>query len=401
MDAAKLRAWWWHRQGLDGSLKGASPAEVLDRSGWVRSVAGAGPYLTIFSRAGLSRQAIDDAVSRLDIHELPAARNCTYVVPAADFALALRAGQRMEAAEARTAEKIGVTAKELERLSKAVIDAVDKEPLGPAAIKDQVGNLARNLGPEGKKKGFTTTLPIALSRLQAHGEIRRVPVNARLDQQRYLYVRWKPNPLAKSPSRLETTYAHLAKRFFRWVGPATMAEFRWFSGLSVRDAQAAMATIELTSIEPDSDRVLLSDDFEAFRKWKVPGKPQYALVSGLDSILATRRNVRTLVDDLDLNHQVTVEKISNTVGQLSDLPHHAILDRGRLIGFWEYDFDAQQIVFMTFTPADKKLKEAVKHTEDFVRNELGDARSFSLDSPASRKPKIEAIRNCAARRSKG
>jgi hypothetical protein len=26
VDAAKLRAWWWRRQGLDGSLRGAAPA---------------------------------------------------------------------------------------------------------------------------------------------------------------------------------------------------------------------------------------------------------------------------------------------------------------------------------------------------------------------------------------
>ena len=59
MDDAKLRAWWWQRQGLDGSLRGASPAAVLERSGWARSVGGVGPYLTLFARAGTSREAAD------------------------------------------------------------------------------------------------------------------------------------------------------------------------------------------------------------------------------------------------------------------------------------------------------------------------------------------------------
>ena len=35
---------------------------------------------------------------------------------------------------------------------------------------------------------------------------------------------------------------------------------------------------------------------------------------------------------------------------------------------------------------------AIAKTEAFVREQLGDVRSFSLDSPASRKPKIEALR---------
>ena len=56
MDLSQLRAWWWHRQGLDGSLVGASPETVLARTGWARSVGGANPYLSLFARAGTRRQ---------------------------------------------------------------------------------------------------------------------------------------------------------------------------------------------------------------------------------------------------------------------------------------------------------------------------------------------------------
>src|SRR5260370_42701104 len=92
MEESKIRAWWAHRQGLDGSLAGKSAAEVLERAGWARSVGGSAPYLTLFSRAGLSREAIDADVAKLKIHELPSARGCTYVLPASDFALGLALG---------------------------------------------------------------------------------------------------------------------------------------------------------------------------------------------------------------------------------------------------------------------------------------------------------------------
>ena len=121
MDETKIRAWWSHRQGLDGSLAGATPKEVLERCGWARSVAGAGPYLTLYSRAGTTREAADNAVSDLQIHELPSARGCTYVVPSSDFALALKVGQEFSAAPMKTAYKLGVTDKEVEKLCKAVI----------------------------------------------------------------------------------------------------------------------------------------------------------------------------------------------------------------------------------------------------------------------------------------
>ena len=124
MDDAKLRAWWWQKQGLDGSLRGAAPAAVLERSGWARSVGGAGPYLTLFARARTSREEADAAVQRLDIHELPAARGCTYVLPARDFALALTVAEGFGRGELRTAEKLGVTENEVDTLCAAVVKAV-------------------------------------------------------------------------------------------------------------------------------------------------------------------------------------------------------------------------------------------------------------------------------------
>ena len=49
MDDSELRAWWAHRQALDGSSLGQSAATILATTGWARSVAGIGPYLTLFS----------------------------------------------------------------------------------------------------------------------------------------------------------------------------------------------------------------------------------------------------------------------------------------------------------------------------------------------------------------
>lgn len=106
MDLSTLRAWWWQKQGLDGSLKGADPAAVLERCGWARSVGGVGPYLMFFSRAGVGRERADKAVAGLEIHELPSARGCTYVVPASDFALALQVGRDFAAAPMKQAVKL-------------------------------------------------------------------------------------------------------------------------------------------------------------------------------------------------------------------------------------------------------------------------------------------------------
>src|SRR5262245_50042598 len=299
MDETRLRAWWWHRQGLDGSLKGKSAAEVLERSGWARSVGGVGPYLTLHSRAGISREAADKAVADLQIHELPTARGCTYVVPASDFALGLTVGEPFSHAETRVAAKLGVTEKEIDKLCDAVIKALAKGPLDPDEIREATGSASRNLGEEGKKKGMVTTLPLALGHLQVTGDIRRVPVNGRLDQQRYQYTLWRQNPLKNFKLSPEEANVELARRYFRWIGPATLSEFQQFAALSVKETKATVEPLKLVPAENGSDRLMFAEDVEKFKSLKIPGKPQYALVGVIDSLVLHRRDLASLLDPKD------------------------------------------------------------------------------------------------------
>jgi hypothetical protein len=390
MEEAKLRAWWWHRQGLGGALVGRGPAEILERSGWARSVGGVGPYLTLFSRGGIGRAAAEAAAAGLDIHELPAARGCTYVLPAGDFALGLYAGQEFFG-DVQVAARLGVTAQEIDALCAAVLTALEGGPLDPEGIRQATGGAARNLGEEGKKKGMITTLPVALGKLQAEGEIRRVPVDGRFDRQRYQYVLWRPNPLAGFALSPAEAHTELARRFFRWIGPATLAELGGFLGLSGKKCKAAIEALGLVPLEPGSDRLLFPEDREAFQAFTPPAEPQYALVSSIDSLLLLRRDVQGLVEAGDRERQVAGEKALVAVGGLKDLPSHAILDRGRLVGLWEYDPDTSSIAWTAWVK-DPALDRAVAETEAYVRDQLGDARSFSLDSPKSRAPRIAALR---------
>jgi hypothetical protein len=397
MDEQKLRAWWWQKQGLDGSLRNRSAAEVLERSGWARSVGGVSPYLTLFSRAGIRRQDADNAAAKQEIHELPSARGCTYVLPASDFGLGLKVGEAFAGAEMKTASKLGVTGKEVDKLCEAVLKALGKGPLTPDEIRDVTGNASRNLGEEGKKKGMITTLPLAFGRLQALGEIRRVPTNGRLDQQRYQYTLWRPNPLSAFKLSNQESYIELARRYFRWIGPATVSEFQQFAGLGVKDSKAAVEVLKLVPVEKGSDRLMFAEEYEAFQTMKVPSKPQYSLVGSIDSLLLLRRDLSLMVDSNDTKRPEIKDPAAKAGSGLLDLPDHAILDRGRVIGLWEFDVDSKSIVWSTFGIEDKALQTIVENTEKFVRDELGDARSFSLDSPKSRVPRIQILSKAAGK----
>lgn len=385
----KLRAWWSHRQGLDGSLAGHTAREVLNLTGWSRSVGGASPYLTLFARAGLRRAEVDAELAAMKIHELPAARGCTYVVPAEQYALALKVGQNFSAkTEIATAKKLGVTDAEVEKLRAAVLKALDAEPLDTDAIRAKVGNAARNLGPEGVRKGLATTLPLALGLLQSHGEIRRVPVNGRIDQQRYRYATWKPNPLAKWKPDMDESFTELARNYYRWIGAAAISEFQWFSGLGVKAAKAATDPLKLVPLQ--GELMALPEDKAAFEKFQTPKKPHYVLTGILDNISHLRRATASLIAAEDANRQLVRD------GGLSDFPHHAILDRGRLVGLWHFDPESDSIAWNGFVKKDRALEDAVARTEAFIREDLGDARTFSLDSPKSRVTAIAALRQAAA-----
>jgi hypothetical protein len=391
-----LRAWWANKQGLLEPLAQSTPTTELARAGWARSVGGAGPYLTLFSRGGHSRVAVDAAIAAQEIHELPSARACTYVVPASDYALALTvAAAADKGAEMKVAVKLGVTEKEIDALCAAVLQTLKNGPADPGSIRDAVGANARSLGAEGQKKGLSSTLPLALGRLQLSGDIRRVPTNGRLDQQRYLYTLWNPNPLLSCKLTTEEAHAALARLYYWWIGPASQAEFQWFSGLGVKASKDALSPLGLVPLHAGSDRLILPEDLDALHSFQLPKQPVYRLTSGLDSLVLLRRDYRSLSEAADLDSLPALATEGAAGGALADLPCHAIFDRGRLSGLWDYDQPSESIAWLSFIQRNSDLDAAVKITEEYVRTQLGDARSFSLDSPKSRQPRVAALRRAA------
>ncbi len=261
-------------------------------------------------------------------------------------------------------------------------------------------------------------------------------------------TRWPDSTLTP-----EEVLVELARRFFKWTGPATLTEFQTFAGIGVGASKKATDPLNLepltrevttiaisdgvpqnphlkppvipspdlsgrevgeaggTKAEPGEGTIrnrkspqenghtantallmILPQDRDAFEQYKLPTDPQYQLVSSLDGISLFRRDISHLLDVADRSHKVLAEKKEAFLGGLTYLPNHAILDRGRLVGLWEFDTATDTIAWLSFIPKNKDLVAAVAETEKYIREDLGDARSFSLDSPKSRIPAINALR---------
>lgn len=421
MEQQQLREWWWRKQGLGsdaakktgvkpGAGAGGEFGAILAATGWARSVGGVGPYLGVRARylaqgrgkSKFARAAMDAATvgagavgadgvgtpkGGQEIAELACVRGCTYVVPAEHFGMALRLGQPFVTnSQQKVALGLGVALTELERLEQAVLRALEKGPMEPEALREACGDKVRNLGEAGKKKGLTTTLPAALAQLQSRGEIRRIATNGRFDQQRYAYGRWPENPVAKEGRSEAELQAELTRLYLRWIGPATAGELQWFTGYGAKVAKGLLAAVGAVEAPGWPGRFLLPeevDEFAAARQGKKSGGTrEYALLSSLDGLLLLRRDYSLLAEG----------DLPAKVAGLADLPYQAIFDRGELVGFWEFDAGAQRVVATSFRPVDAALREAVRETEGFIVEQLGDARSFSLDSPKSREPRLAALR---------
>jgi hypothetical protein len=144
-------------------------------------------------------------------------------------------------------------------------------------------------------------------------------------------------------------------------------------------------------MEKGSDRLMFPEDRDALAAYTAPKKAQVALLSSLDGLFLLRRDAERFLEPADARTKF-FSAGRKAGGALMDLPSHAIVDRGRVVGLWEYDPQGKSIAWTAFVPVDKALREAVARTEGYVREQLGDARSFSLDSPKSRAPRIQALR---------
>jgi hypothetical protein len=395
----RLRAWAWHRQGLDGSMAGCTAEQVLARAGWARSVGGANPYLTLFARAGIRREQVDADVLAHRILELPAARGCTYVLGRDDFAWALQLGRDAAESAFKVVGRLGVDRGEITLLEEQVLHTLAEAegPMDPRQLRDELGESVRNLGEEGKKKGATTTLPTALGILQSDGRIRRVPANGRLDQQRYAYQPWglPPSGLDDGGARTE-----LMRRYLGWTGGATFKQSQWFTSFTVAQSKAALAAVgavEVTTAQASEADAggdplwMLPGDVGRLAAFEEPTGEQIQLLAGTDSLFLLRRNAADLLAEED-QHKPALESLALQ----ADLPDHPILDRGRIIGLWQYEPAKERIVPWLFHSPTPAVTQRIAEVEAWIREDLGDFRAFSLDSPAGRQKRIDALLASAA-----
>jgi len=323
-----------------------SIAEVVRRSGWIHSAGGTGPYLSLRARLpSLTRQHIDDSVYRdFDVVEVLAVRESMMLVPREDVAVALAAGRRATVARF---SRLPIDAEELDALAEKIVELIGEGERTPDELRSRIPpKLIADLGDEGKRAGFGSTLPVALRMLQSQGRILRTGEDCRLDATRYSYRRWPASiAIGDEPRDLD---AALAERFTRWVAPARADDLAFFAGIGKTAAKKALASSSPASAPPSLPKGVLLLPFR---------DPHFELRRDSDEV--TRR-------------------------------HNTIVADGELAGIWEFDPAEQRIAWRTFHKV-RGVEAAVAETERFIRDELGDHKFYAFDHGRTRSSRIAAL----------
>lgn len=378
MDRAEIRYQRFCSTGLDGSAQSLSTPDVLASNGWLRGVGGSTPYLGLFARCKSHRSAIDTLIEDNLVCELPSARGCTYVLPQQHFALGLAHARTALKANRRTAAKLGLNDSQIESQKEHVLKHLCDKPLSPAEIKAELGDVIVSFGEEGKKRGMTTSLPMVLCELQAEGKVKRIPENGRLDQERYRYEVWDPNGILYDGD----AEFDLIRLVVVWSGVVSIDDICWFTGLGKTKVKAAFLQLGLHEVAPDLYG-------QAADIKSVPSEPIYRFVGAIDPLFNLRRNIGAFVEDEELRwlqcHDVRLD------GPLG-LAFQAIVDRGRIIGLWDYDPEERELLYMTWVSPTKDLEVLAEKLECEIRDEIHDARTHSLDSLKNRQNRFEFLR---------
>jgi hypothetical protein len=400
----RARAHWHRRQGLAEPGQGAVE-DVVAATGWPRTLGGVDVYLALRARLpGLRREALDAAVEQSRLQVIPAVRGCIYLVPRAHVPLMLRIAEALGRKRSeREMEKVGVEPRELADVGEAVLKALRQGPLTTDALRKALPEgVVRSLGEKGKKVGLSSTLPPAVRQLEFAGRVERTLEGGRLDTERYLWRLPASSPFAEAsvPEEPVERHARLAELFFRQAGPATLGDFAAWAGLSQRDAKEALPRVGLVPVAVEGyaeEAWALEADVARLRE-PAPRSESFRLLSFEDNYLTFHGGPGLVTDPRHHGRAVPVwgRMRGSTLGDAGHIQMRTLLDGDRVAGLWEYAPDEGAVVFTTFEPLAVKRRKAVQALADdmaaFLRDELGHARSFTLDTMDAVRERAAAVR---------
>lgn len=399
----ELRRSWMISHGLDRGRTLAVP-ELASRFGWPRTLGGADAYVALAARDPTLRPADVDAALAAGqaLQVIPAARSCIYVVPRTDAPAALRFGS--EAWKRRTLAdclRAGVLPAELIAAVEATAERLTATPQTTDALRQSLPpGVIRPLGDIGKKVGKSTVFPDALRFLELDGRAERAPESGHLLSERYVWRRPEVNRLAAlaAPEATAALQTALARHYFAVAAPGRVRDFADWAGLGQKEAALAMAPLDLARLAVDGQKEPYFVPADRVTTLTAPPPCESPrLLSMVDPLTDYRSALPLLVEPRF--HDIALPGIGGKlrpIRELGALWLRVISDDGAIVGVWDFDPDAGAVVAAPFAPLAPARKELLalecERTTRLLRDTLGDARAYAIDSEKSLRDRAAFVR---------
>lgn len=225
----QLRAWSYRRQRLGQAA--ADPIEALRNVVAVYSSHPTAP-LALLARAPLVAQRFVEMEQRREALRIPAMRTSIFLAPTATASRLFSATRLPLEQHARRLAYAGLDWDEYERLKQRVL-ALAREPTTTAVLQREIATDAR--------------LMTGVRLMALEGLVLRLGLSLRTDSLRYVAAEaWLGHPLDEVDP--EQSLVWLAEAYLRGYGPARVADFAWWCGITRRRAQAALAHVDAVDV---------------------------------------------------------------------------------------------------------------------------------------------------------
>ena len=301
-------------------------------------VYGSAPAFTLSTVARCATSAAELATLAADrqIVKLRCMRGSVYAVPAKAYPVVYAATkEQVTKGRERGLKWAGVEDKELKRLTAKLREVRAGQP--PATVAELRAGLGK-LSAEAEKN-----FSIVASSWASQGILVRAGVPGtswRDDTVTYaLTSDWLPD--ADLGLDVATARAELARMYLRAFGPATTADFAWWSGLGKREARAAVGAVLGDAPPPDGEPVRVDDAPAAGAgKGKRRAGDGVRLLPAWDTYL---------VGYQDRSRQAAAEHLPWLYDKMGNATSTVVFD-GRVVGVWQLHATEPVAVHVAWLP---------------------------------------------------
>jgi hypothetical protein len=305
---------------------------------------------SVGQRCGASASVVDAAFDAGELLRTHVLRPTWHYASPADlrWLLALT-GPRLESANARRDDELDLDGRTVRRAVDIIADAV---AAGPMTRRELAQELDRRRVPPGGQR---------MPHLLFHAELRMVVCSGPMRGKEHTYVPFDDRVPARPTFTEEEALAELARRWFASRGPATIRDFRWWSGLPAAQALAGLGAIapELSSFEQDERTYWFAEPSPRALKG-----PRVDLVQCYDE---------TIISFTETRDALATADVSFPVPRSIDGFTHVVLCNGRLAGHGRVQrlrggVEIETRLSRRFdAPERAALDTAVARYEEFVR----------------------------------